>query len=134
MHAVTRAAAVRARTGAINELKAIIVTADESIRSPLRHLRAAKQVAACARFRDRTKMSIEQRCTRAALRALARRIEHLDAEDDDHDRVLKELLDEAAPQLIAERGSVGAIHSQGVEWSDHAKNHEPQTAPSAGHE
>ena len=30
VHAVTRAAAVRARTGAINELKAIVVTADES--------------------------------------------------------------------------------------------------------
>ena len=33
VHAVTRAAAVRARTAAINELKAIIVTADESLRA-----------------------------------------------------------------------------------------------------
>ena len=31
VHAVTRAGAVRARTGAINELKAIIVTADEAL-------------------------------------------------------------------------------------------------------
>ena len=36
VHAVTRAAAVRARTAAINELKAMIVTADESLRAQLR--------------------------------------------------------------------------------------------------
>ena len=41
----------------------------------------------------------ERRCG-----ALARRIEHLDGEVADHDRALKRLLDEAAPQLIAERG------------------------------
>jgi transposase len=38
------------------------------------------------------------------MRALARRITHLDAEVADHDRVLKRLLDQAAPQLLAERG------------------------------
>jgi transposase len=54
VHAVTRAAAVRARTGAINELKAMIVTADESLRAQLRGLRTAGQVAACAKFPDRT--------------------------------------------------------------------------------
>lgn len=56
VHAVTRAAAVRARTGAINELKAIIVTADESLRAQLRGLRTAGQVAACAKFRDRERV------------------------------------------------------------------------------
>ena len=38
------------------------------------------------------------------MRALAQRIQLLDAEVDDHDRALKQLLDQAAPQLIAERG------------------------------
>ena len=57
VHTVTRAAAVRARTGAINELKAIIVTADETIRSPLRGLRTSQQVTVCARFRDRVPTS-----------------------------------------------------------------------------
>ena len=90
VHAVTRAAAVRARTAAINELKAIIVTADETIRSPLRGLRTAKQVAAMRHGSVTALPAVEQRCTRAALRALARRIEHLDAEVDDHDRVLKD--------------------------------------------
>ena len=52
VHAVTRAGAVRARTGAINELKAMIVTADETLRAELRGLRTEAQVAVCAKFRD----------------------------------------------------------------------------------
>ena len=124
VHTVTRAAAVRARTGAINELKAIVVTADETIRSPLRGLRTNQQVAACARFRDRSSADIAQRCTRACLRALARRIEHLDAEVDDHDRVLKELLDQAAPQLLAERG-IGYVTAAAfyIAWSHPGRCH-----------
>jgi transposase len=53
VHAVTRAAAVRSCTGAINELKALIVTVDESLRAQLRGLRTVGQVAVCARFPDR---------------------------------------------------------------------------------
>jgi transposase len=115
---------VRDRTGAINELKAIIVTADETIRSQLRGLRTNQQVATCARFRDRSTATIEQRWTRAVLRALARRVEHLDAEVDDHDRVLKELLDQAAPQLIAERG-VGYVTAAQfyIAWSHPSRCH-----------
>jgi transposase len=104
VHTVTRAAAVRARTGAINELKALIVTADETLRAELRAQPTAAQVAVCPKFRDEPSRSVERRCTRQAMRALARRIQHLDAEVDDHDRVIKQLLDEAAPQLVAERG------------------------------
>jgi len=104
VHAVTRAGAVRVRTGAINELKAMIVTADESLRAELRPLRTAGQVAACAKFRDRPHGAVHERATRAAMRSLAQRIELLDAEIDAHDRALRELLDQAAPQLVAERG------------------------------
>jgi transposase len=118
VHAVTRAAAVRARTGAINELKAMIVTADETLRAQLRGLRTSAQVAVCARFRDHPSWAVDQRCTRQAMRALGRRIQHLDAEVDDHDRMLKELLDDAAPQLIAERG-IGYVTAADfyVAWS-----------------
>src|SRR6266508_5890992 len=71
-----------------------------------------------ARLRDRTSLSVEQRCTRACLRALGRRIVHLNAEVDDHDRALTELLDQAAPQLIAERG-IGYVTAAAfyVTWS-----------------
>jgi len=104
VHAVTRAGAVRARTAAINELKAMIVSADEELRGSLRGLRTSQQVARCARFRERASMSIEGRGTRLSMRALARRIEHLNDEIDDHDRALKTLLDDTAPQLLTERG------------------------------
>jgi len=124
VHAVTRAAAVRARTGAINELKAMIVTTDEALRAQLRGLRTSAQVATCAKFRDRPYRAVEQRCTRTAMRAVARRIQHLDAEVDDHDRVLMQLLDEAAPQLVAERG-IGYITAAEfyVAWSHHGRCH-----------
>jgi hypothetical protein len=42
---VTRAGAVRVRTAAINELKAMIVTADEALRAELREPRTSGQVA-----------------------------------------------------------------------------------------
>ena len=38
------------------------------------------------------------------MRSLARRIELLTTEVDEHDRALKHLIDQAAPQLIAARG------------------------------
>ncbi len=104
VHAVTRAGAVRARTSAINELKAMIVSADEELRGQLRGLRTRQQVAHCARFRDGTHATVERRSTRLTMRALARRIEHLNDEIDDHNEALKSLLEQAAPQLLAERG------------------------------
>ena len=97
MHAVARAATVRARTGAINELKAMIIAADEDLRAELRGLRTSQQVARCLRFRHRTDWPVERRSTRVAMRALARRVSHLSDEIHDHDRALKTLLDEAAP-------------------------------------
>jgi transposase len=104
VRAVTRAGAVRARTGAINELKALIVTADEELRAQLRGLRTNQQVVRCLEFRDCHRASVHERSTRLAMRALARRIELLDGEIDEHDRALRDLLDQAAPQLVAERG------------------------------
>ena len=42
------------------------------------------------------------------MRALARRIQHLEAEIGEHDTAMKTLIDRAAPQLTAER-SVGHV-------------------------
>jgi transposase len=104
VHAVTRAGAVRGRTAAINELKALIVTVDEALRAELRGLRTAGQVATCAKFRHRPSSALHEQATRAAMRSLAQRVQLLDAEVAAHDRALRELIDDAAPQLIAERG------------------------------
>ena len=104
VHTVTRAAAVRAKTAAINELKALIVTAPESLRDELRAKRTPAIVKTCARFRDTPSREIAERCTRNSMRALAHRIGVLDTEIKAHDAVMKDLLNDAAPQLLAEFG------------------------------
>ena len=62
------------------------------------------QVATCAKFRDRPTSAVHEQATRAAMRSRAQRVQLLDAEIDLHDRALRELLDDATPQLLAERG------------------------------
>jgi transposase len=104
VHHVARAAAVRARTAAINELKAFIVTAPESVRSQLRGLRTAHQVARCAAWRDTPSRPIDERATRMAMRAVAQRIQFLGAEIGGHDAALTTMLDQTVPQLLAEIG------------------------------
>jgi len=81
-----------------------VITADDDLRRQLRGLSTEKLVERCAKFRETATRDVDQRCTRMAMRALGRRIEHLDSEVTDHDRTLKQLLDQAAPRLIAERG------------------------------
>ena len=124
VHTVTRAAAVRARTAAVNALKAFIVTADEQLRSELRGLRTNKIVTRCSRFRNSAARPIDERCTRNAMRSLARRVQHLEAEIAEHDTEMKALLDRAAPQLIAERG-VGYVTAAAfyLAWSHPGRCH-----------
>ncbi len=73
VHMVARDSAVRARTAAINELKAFVVTADDTLRSELGGLRTPALVKRCAGFRHSTNRSVDRACTRAAMRAVARR-------------------------------------------------------------
>ena len=68
VHTVARAAAVRARTAAVNELKAFIVTAEEQLRAELRGLRTNKIVSRCSRFRDSASRPLDARCTRGVAR------------------------------------------------------------------
>ncbi len=60
----------------------------------------------------------------ARMRSLARRIQLLDTEVDEHDRALKQLLDQAAPQLIAERG-IGYVTAAQfyIAWSHPGRCH-----------
>jgi transposase len=104
VHTVARDAAVRSRTAAINELKSLVVTADEQLRAELRGLGATRLTQRCARFRATTQPDIAISHTRLAMRSIARRIEHLEGEIADHDVALKMLIDNAAPQLVAEFG------------------------------
>ena len=115
---MARDTAVRARTAAINELKAFVVTADESLRSELRGLRTPALVKKCAGFRHSPNRSVDQQCTRASMRAVAQRISHLDDEIRNHEQALAVLIDQAAPQLVAEVG-IGPVTAASfyVAWS-----------------
>lgn len=104
VHTVARDAAVRSRTAAINELKSLVVTADEGLRGDLRGLGATRLTQRCARWHTTNTSDIAVSHTKLAMRSIARRIEHLEAEIDEHDRAIKALIDIAAPQLVAEFG------------------------------
>ena len=104
VHMVARDSAVRARTAAINELKAFVVTADDTLRTELRGLRTAGLVKRCAGFRNSPNRPVHQAHTRAVMRAVARRISHLNDEITLHTKALAGLVDQAAPQLVAEVG------------------------------
>ncbi len=65
----TRHSACAAKVSATNQLKALIVRAPEELRAELRGLATRRQIARCARLRDRPSRSLEHRMT---VRALAR--------------------------------------------------------------
>ncbi len=104
VHTVTRDGAVRARTAAINELKALVLTAPDNLRETLRGLTTRALVKRCAGFRDSAQRPIAQRCAHNTMRLIARRITNFNDEIAVHDAAIKRLVDEAAPQLVAEPG------------------------------
>ena len=122
VHTVTRAGAVRARTAAINELKALVVTAPDGLRSELRSLTTRGLVKKCAGFRNSRSRPIAQQCTQLTMRALAHRIVNLNNEIADHDRAIKTLIKEVAPKLLAQRG-VGHVTAAMIyiAWSHHGR-------------
>jgi transposase len=96
-----RAGAVKARTAAINQLKAMVVTAPATVREPLDVLSTAQQVAACARLRpDPERLADPAQATKAALRAVAGRLLALEQEIKLADQRLGELVPKAAPRTL----------------------------------
>jgi len=96
-----RAGAVKARTAAINQLKAVVVTAPAAVREPLDGRSTARQVAACARLRpDPEQLADPVQATKAALRAVAVRILSLEQEIRVADQRLAQLVAKAAPRTL----------------------------------
>jgi transposase len=114
----TRRCAVDARTKAINQLKALIVSAPPALRERLRRRCTAAQVRCCARLRIHDTHSIEYRVTVQAMRATARRVLLLEAEATQHQAELDRLVNQVAPFLLNELG-VGALTAAQllVSWS-----------------
>jgi len=101
---VARSGAVKARSQAINQLKSLLITAPAALREQLRHLSTTTLLATCARLRPTEELTDPEQATKAALRRLARRHQHLSEEIADADAELTTLVTVAAPQLLALTG------------------------------
>lgn len=95
-----RRSAIKARTQAANQLRAFVLTAPDELRTRLSPLPLAELVRVASRFRIRLADSVSS-ATRYVLRSVARRHMDLSAEISELDRVLVELVSEAAPDLLA---------------------------------
>ena len=114
----TRHSAVVGRTKAICLLKALLISAPESLRKHFRNMRTDEQLICCSRFRMRAMVSEEHRCTAIALRAAARRALALEAEARDLETDIQRIVSHMAPRLLAEPG-VGPISAAQIlcAWS-----------------
>ncbi|WP_239700675.1 IS110 family transposase [Massilia sp. 9096] len=100
---VARRSAVKAKTQAINQLRAILVSAPQEIRERLWKAKAEQCVAACAHLRNLgTSTQLETLTT--TLRLLAKRWLALAAELKELDSSLEKLTSQAAPRLREQFG------------------------------
>jgi transposase len=104
---VTRESAVAGSAAALNELRALIVTAPAQLRERLQGLPEAALIAACASLRPGAKDGERVACS-LALRSLARRVRQLRTEATTLERELAGRVERLAPQLLARHG-VGPI-------------------------
>src|SRR6266581_8953870 len=97
---VARASAMKARTQAINAIKALLVTAPDDLRQQLRDLPVSQLVRTAARLRPGA-ITTPTAAAKLALRALAERHQALSAEIKDLDTELDRLTAKTAARLVA---------------------------------
>ena len=100
-----RQTAVKARTQAVIQIKAILISAPDELRHELRPLKAKQLIDRCANSRPNTGRD-PLTVTRRVLRSIARRHRALDAEIAALEAELDEFVALAAPRLLAQH-SVG---------------------------
>jgi transposase len=105
---VAREHATTVRTAAINTFKALLLTAPDQLREPLRHQSTPRQTAACAVLRTHPQHTPTERVLRQTLRSLAQQIRLLDKEIRANQRQLHDLVAAVMPALLAEPG-VGPV-------------------------
>jgi transposase len=99
---VARRGAVKARTAALNQLHGLLVSAPEQLRAELLGVTATELVARCAGFRIHVARLLEPTtATKAALRAIARRIQVLEEEIGLADVRLRPAVATVAPHTAA---------------------------------
>ncbi len=102
---VARTGAIKARTAAVNQLHGLITSAPETLRAQLVTLPTAARVATCAAFTtDQARLADPVEATKAALHAIAHRVQALTAEITQADKRLRPLVTRTAPRLSALSG------------------------------
>jgi transposase len=96
---VARRSAVRTRIQLANQLHALVISAPEPLREGLRHLNTGHLVDTAAAFRPGTGLD-PTTATKHALRQLARRHQDINADIDQLDELLGQLVPRACPQLL----------------------------------
>lgn len=101
---LARRSAIKARTQAANQLHALVVTAPDALRTRWRALSLAGLVAAAARLRPPACPATPEGASKTALRSVARRYHQLTEEIAALDQQLAQLVQQAAPALVAISG------------------------------
>jgi len=102
---VARRSAVAQRADVQRQIKALIVTAPESLRARLRGLKDRELIGWCAGMRpDKACAGDPMTATKIALRSLARRHQGLSVEVGDLDELLAPLVADINPDLLAMKG------------------------------
>jgi transposase len=101
---VARRSAVDVRREALVQLRSVIVTAPDQLRSELRRLPVRRLLDRCSRLRRSATATPDELATRLVLRALARRIQAATAEADQLERELVAHVHALAPTLLDEPG------------------------------
>lgn len=101
---LTRRSAVKARTQAVNQLHALLVTAPDELRHQLRRLTVTKLVGLASGFRPGPRLANPTAATKFALKSIAVRHQQLSTEIARLDTQLAGLVAEEAPALMAVRG------------------------------
>jgi transposase len=96
---VARRGAVRIRIQVANQLHALVISAPEPLRSQLRDLPTRQLVATCAALRPGPDLDTVA-ATKQALRTLARRHRHVDADIAELNQFLEQLVSRACPRLL----------------------------------
>ena len=99
-----REGAVSARTAALNQLRDLLITTPEPLRNELRPLSRARLLARLTSARPDRRNDPELRGTQLALKAVARRIQQLTAEERKLAREIERLTSRLAPQLLDQPG------------------------------
>ncbi|MGW2787722.1 IS110 family transposase [Streptomyces populi] len=103
VYKMTRDSAVKARKQVINQLKAILISADPALREQLAALGRAALVTACVDLDDAQHPGAGSAVLHT-LRTLARRIKALTAEATDLAKRMETLVKDVAPALLEEHG------------------------------